>query len=482
MNAGPVPPRGNARAIEARLLAGAVIITAFASAMLGWTESAELPPTVLITGVALTITAIVLHLTVRATAPDADPTILPVVFLLNGLGLVFVRRIDLATGSELAAAQTVWTIVSAGAFCALLLFIRQVRTLARYPYTFALITILLLVSPLLPFVSAGVINGAQLWIDVLGMRFQPGEIAKLTMVIFLAGYLERNRTLLSVATQRLGPVLLPALRHLAPVMVAAVLALAIMVYLRDLGTALLFFGAFIGMLYVATGRAAYPILGAAAFAAAAFAAVRVFPHVRARVDIWLDPWADVTGSGYQIAQSLFALGTGGLTGTGIGFGRPQDVPFASTDAIFAVIGEELGLLGATAILLLFFLVVARGLRIAVTARDEFGSLLAMGLTLTLATQTFVIIGGLTRLVPLTGITLPFVAYGGSALLSNYLLVAMLLRVSDDARGSARGRTHPPTRGGRRRVRQPASSLTAGPQRRPAEVGRRSRVTGPGAGP
>jgi cell division protein FtsW (lipid II flippase) len=430
---------GGPRATEARLLAGAVVLTSMAAVLLGWSESPELPPTAIVTGLALAVTAIVAHVTVRTFAPDADPTVLPLAFLLNGLGLVFVRRVDLATGSDLAATQTVWTAVSVGAMCATLLVIRRVAVLGRYQYTFGLLTIVLLLSPLIPGLTAGVINGARLWIDIFGMRFQPGEIAKLTMVVFLAGYLERNRALLSVATQRLGPVMLPAARHLAPVLVAAVVAMVIMAGLRDLGSALLFFGAFIAMLYVATGRVAYPAVGTLFFALGAWMAYLQFSHVRVRVSIWLDPWADVTGIGYQLAQSLFALGTGGLTGTGLGLGRPQDVPFSATDAIFVVIGEELGLLGATVVLLLYLVIVVRGFRIAQTARDEFGTLLATGLTVTLAAQTFVIIGGLTRLVPLTGITLPFVSYGGSALLSNYLLIAFLLRISDESRGAAKGR-------------------------------------------
>jgi cell division protein FtsW (lipid II flippase) len=271
------------------------------------------------------------------------------------------------------------------------------------------------------------------------MRFQPGELAKLTMVVFLAAYLERNRALLSIATQRVGPVLLPAPRHLAPVVLAAGGALVIMAGLRDLGSALLVFGTFVVLLYVATGRLAYPLLGAVAFAAGSVIAYNLFGHVRVRVAIWLDPFADVSGTGYQLAQSLFALGTGGLTGTGLGAGRPQDVPFSATDAIFVVIGEELGLLGATIVLLGYLVLIVRGLRIGQTARDEFSTLLATGLTFTLALQTFVIVGGLTRLVPLTGITLPFVSYGGSSLLSNYLIVALLLRVSDESRAVARGR-------------------------------------------
>ena len=390
--------------------------------------------------------AVVAHVMVRTFAPDADPTLLPLVFLLNGLGLVFVRRVDLATGTQLAASQTVWTAVGVGVLGATLVFVRRIGELSRYQYTFGFATIALLLAPLVPGLTAGVINGAQLWIDVFGMRFQPGEVAKLTMVVFLAGYLEQHRALLSVATQRVGPLLLPAARHLAPVVAAAGIALMIMAGLRDLGSAMLFFAVFVAMLYVATGRLAYPAVGAVTFAVGAFAAYRLFDHVRLRVQIWLDPWADVNDAGYQVAQSLFALATGGLTGTGLGFGRPQDVPFSATDAIFAVVGEELGLLGTTALLLVYLLLVERGFRIAQTSRDEFTSLLAIGLTVTLALQTFVIIGGLTRLVPLTGITLPFVSYGGSSLLANYLLIALLLRISDESRGVAHGRDPNPRRG------------------------------------
>lgn len=441
------------RRIEARLLAGAVLLTALAGMLLGWSESVELPPAAVVTGVALAVTAIVAHITVRHAAPDADPAILPLAFLLNGVGLVFVRRVDLAAGTDLAATQTLWTAVSVGVLCLALLFITSVRPLERYQYTFGLATIVLLLLPVTPFISAGVINGARLWIDVFGMRFQPGEIAKLTAVLFLAAYLARNRDMLAVATQRVGPLFIPATRHLAPVFIAAVGSMAIMAQLRDLGSAVLFFGTFIAMLYVATGRVAYPALGIVLFASACLVAYQLFSHVRVRVQIWVDPWSDVQGSAYQLAQSLFALGTGGLTGTGLGFGRPQDIPFSSTDAIFVVIGEELGLLGATAVLVAFLLLVTRGLRIALTARDEFSTLLALGLTVTLALQTFVIVGGLTRLVPLTGITLPFVSYGGSSLLANYLIVAALLRISHESRAAARGKPDParPSAGRRSRA-------------------------------
>jgi cell division protein FtsW (lipid II flippase) len=440
----------SARATEARLLAFAVLLTLFAGLLLGWSQEAEPPLTALVTAGALAVIAAVAHLTIRAAAPDADPTVLPLTILLNGLGLVLVRRVDLATGSDLAVTQTVWTAVSVGGMCALLLFIRAVRDLGRYQYTFGLATIVLLLLPLVPGLTAGIINGARLWIDLFGMRFQPGELAKITMVVFMAGYLERKRALLSVANQRIGPFLLPAPRHLAPVFLAAGMALVIMAGLRDLGSALLFFSAFLAVLYVATGRPAYPALGGVAFAIGSFIAYQLFGHVRVRVSIWLDPWADVTDTGYQLAQSLFAIGTGGLTGTGLGEGRPQDVPFSATDAIFVVIGEELGLLGATAVLFAFLLLIVRGFKISLTARDEFGTLLALGLTVTIAVQTFVIVGGLTRLVPLTGITLPFISYGGSSLLANYLLIALLLRVSDESRGVVVGRDPHGSRGGRRR--------------------------------
>ncbi len=434
-----VRPASRLRAVEARLAIFAVLITAGAAALLALSETTDPPVEALVYPGALAVAAVFAHAAIRYAAPHADPLLLPLVILLNGIGLVFVRRIDLVRGSELGTAQTMWTLVSIAALCAVILFVRRVDVLAGYQYTFGLATIVLLLLPLVPGLTAGIINGAQLWIRIGPMTFQPGELAKITLVLFLAGYLERKRTLLSVATQRVGPFLLPAARHLAPLLLATGVALVIMAGLRDLGSALLFFGAFVALLYVATGRLAYPAIGAVAFAVGAFVVYHLFGHVRVRFRIWLDPWERVADEGYQIAQSLFALGTGGLTGTGLGFGRPQDIPFSETDAIFSVIGEELGLLGTTALLLTFVLLLARGFKIALTARDEFGTLLATGLTVIIGLQTFVIIGGLTRLVPLTGITLPFVSYGGSSLLANWILIALLLRISHESRGAA---SHP----------------------------------------
>jgi cell division protein FtsW (lipid II flippase) len=433
------------RAIEARLLTGALALVVAAGTLLGWSVDRDLPPAGLVTGIALAAVALVAHVAVRATAPDADAAVLPLVMLLNGFGLVLIRRVDLATGDGLAAAQTVWTAVAVGAMGLALLFLRDVRSLSRYQYTLGLATIVLLLLPMVGPISAGVINGARLWIELFGLRFQPGEVAKITLVLFLASYLERNRQLLSVATQRLGPMLVPAARHLAPLLVAAGVAMVIMAGLRDLGSAILVFGTVIAMLYVATGRVAYPAIGTVVFLLGTLIVYQRFTHVQRRFHIWIDPWSDVQDASYQLVQSLFALGTGGLTGTGLGFGRPQDIPFAATDAVFVVAGEELGLLGATALLVVYLLLVVRGFKIAQTARDEFSTLVALGLTVTLAVQTFVIVGGLTRLVPLTGITLPFVSYGGSSLLANYLIVALLLRISDDSRAAARGRQEPANR-------------------------------------
>jgi cell division protein FtsW (lipid II flippase) len=424
------------RTQERRLLGMALAIVLAAYVLLSWSQSAQLPEGAFTYGGALIALAVIAHVAVRRLAPYADPILLPAAFLLNGIGLVFVRRIDIATGPEssMAIAQTTWTVVAIGAFAATLLVIRDHRRLTRYGYTFGLITIGLLLLPLIP--GLGVrINGAQLWINVAGMTIQPGEFAKLTMVVFLAGYLERKRALLSVATRRVGPLLLPEPRHLAPVLSAAGIALLIMVAQRDLGSSLLLFGVFVTMLYIATGRLAYPAIGMTAFAVGATIAYTLFSHVRLRVAIWLDPWATVDSDGYQIAQSLFALSTGGLTGTGLGLGYPNFIPYAATDAIFAVIGEELGLLGATAILLTFLLLVSRGFKIALTGRDEVATLLAGGLTAILALQVFIIVGGITRLVPLTGITLPFVSYGGSSLLSNYILLALLIRISHRVRAA-----------------------------------------------
>lgn len=430
-NGSPLVGTLRARVTERHLLALALVVVIAAYTLVGLAEAAVVPTSTFTYAAILLALALIAHLAVRRFAPLADPVLLPTVFLLNGLGLAIIRRLDFANGTELAVAQTTWTVVGIGAFALTLIAVPDHRRLTRYRYTAGLAAILLLLLPLFPFIGYEV-NRARLWVDLGLVSFQPGEFAKLAMVVFLAGYLEEKRALLSVATTRFGPFLLPSARHLAPVLVAALGGIGVLVFQKDLGSSLLFFGVFVVMLHIATGRAAYPIIGFLVFLSGAWLAYLLFSHVRVRFDIWLDPWSDLHDKGWQIAQSLFALGTGGMTGTGLGLGHPE-IPEAATDAIFAVLGEELGLLGTTAVLASFLVVVARGYKAALTSRDEVGTLLAAGLASILALQVFVIVGGITRLVPLTGVTLPFVSYGGSSLVGNYLLLALLVRVSDAAR-------------------------------------------------
>lgn len=417
------------------VLALAVSLTAYA--LLGLSQEPVLPAGLIGYGTALAVMAVGAHVVVLRVAPGADPVLFPLAFLLNGLGLVMVRRIDFALAAAtddpvqpLAPAQLSWTAVAMLGFVATLLIIRRYEVLDRYRYLIGLTSLVLLLLPLLPGIGTE-INGARLWLRFAGLSFQPGELAKIGLVAFFAGYLGEKRALLSVATNRVGPFMVPPARAFGPVLLAWLVSLSILVFERDLGLSLLFFGIFVVMLYVATARIAYVVAGTLLFLGGAFLAWTVFDHVQRRVDIWLNLWDNATDSGFQLAQSLFALGTGGIAGVGLGSGRPDFIPFVQTDFIFSAIGEELGLLGTTAILLCYFLLVARGFHIAVRCRDDVGALLASGLTVIFGLQVFVIIGGVTRLIPLTGLTLPFVSYGGSSLVANYALIALLLRVSSD---------------------------------------------------
>ena len=435
----PAPPVDVRRRnhTEIGLLVLALVVSLTAYALLGLSQEPVLPSGLAGYGAALTTMAIGAHIVVRRLAPAADPLLLPLAFVLNGLGLVMVRRIDFAVAAAstesveaLAPAQLLWTAVAIVSFCATLLVVRHHDVLDRYRYLIGLTALILLLLPLLPVIGREV-NGARLWLRIAGLSFQPGEIAKLGLVAFFAGYLAEKRALLSVATNRVGPFMVPPARAFGPVLVAWIVSLAILVFERDLGLSLLFFGIFVVMLYVATGRVTYVVAGALLFGAGAFLAWSLFSHVQRRIDIWLNLWENTNDAGFQLAQSLFALGTGGIAGVGLGSGRPDFIPFVETDFIFAAIGEELGLLGTTALLLCYFLIVGRGFRIATRSTDESGSLLATGLTVIFGLQVFVIIGGVTRLIPLTGLTLPFVSYGGSSLVANYALIALLLRVSSD---------------------------------------------------
>ncbi len=413
---------------ELGLLVLAVLIILCADALVGLAQSAVLPTGMATYGGAMAALALAAHLARRRLAPGADPLLLPVAFLLNGLGLVMVGRLDFAEASSQAPAQTVWTVVAVVVFVGTLAVVRDYRVLDRYRYLLGAAALAFLLMPLLPGIGVSV-NGARIWLRVAGFSFQPGEVAKLGLVAFFASYLAEKRALLTAATNRFGPLHLPPARAFGPVLAVWVVSLSVLVFQTDLGLSLLVFGLFVLTLYVATGRPAYVLAGVALFAGGAFAAWSVFAHVQARVGTWLDPWAVYEGAGYQVAQSLFALGTGGVFGVGLGQGRPDIIPEVGTDFIFAAFGEELGLLGTTALLLCYFLLVGRGFAIAARCRDDFGQLLAAGLVILLGLQVFVILGGVTRLLPLTGLTLPFVSYGGSSLVANYALVALLLRIS-----------------------------------------------------
>lgn len=429
MTSAPTTAPTGVRRTERQLLAFALVIVLGAGIMLLLAQPADSWPVALTPLLVMAALAAGVHGVVRWLAPASDPLLLPLLVLLNGFGLVLIRRIDIAEGTSYAVNQLVWTAVGLAAFIATLAVVRDHTSLTRLSYTFGLLTLVLLVLPLLPVIGQEV-NGARLWLDLGPVRVQPGEAAKLTLVVFLAGYLERTRALLTVAQHRVGPLLLPAPRHLAPLLSAVLLALLVLVAQKDLGSSLLLFGIVVVMLYTGTSRIAYPLVGLATFALGAALSYRLFGHLRARVATWLDPFSDPLDAGYQVVQVLFAISNGGLTGAGLGLGRPENIPFAHTDAIFAVAGEELGLLGATALLVAYGLLIARGMRIAIRCADEVGTLLAVGLTSIIALQVFVIVGGLTRIIPLTGITLPLMSYGGSSLVANHVLLALLLRIDD----------------------------------------------------
>ncbi len=437
------PPR---RGAELVLTTFAVLIAVLAYAAVGIAVEDRIPSGTLGYGLGLGALFLVAHLAVRRLAPHADPLILPCVALLNGLGLVMIRRLDFAAvetavqrGREIpggeAPRQLIWTAVGVAAFVAVLVVVRDHTRLQRYTYTAAAAGLVLLLLPALP-VLGRTINGARLWIRVGPFTLQPSELAKLLLILFFAGYLVAKRDVLSLASRRVLGLDLPRARDLGPVLIAWGASLAVLIRGKDLGSSLLFFALFVVMLYVATERTSWLLIGLGLFVGGALVAYQLFAHVQRRVDTWLDPFADPDQAGFQLVQSLFGFGTGGLTGTGLGEGRPGTVPFASTDFIMAAIGEELGLVGVMAVLLLFGLVVQRGLRAALSCRDSFGKLLATGLSFSLALQVFVIVGGVTGLIPLTGVTLPWLSYGGSSIVANWALVAVLLRVSDAARRPA----------------------------------------------
>lgn len=426
------------------ILALAVGIGAYAAVGLGVDQ--EIPTNLLTYGGWLTGLVLAAHITVRLVAPYADPVLLPVVAALNGLGLAVIHRLDLAYEArgrpqyDFAQRQLTWMTLGVVLFIATLVLLRDHRVLQRLTYTSGLVAILLLLSPKLPFIGQTV-NGANIWVKVGPFSLQPGELAKVLLVIAFAGYLVVHRDALALAGRRFLFIDFPRGRDLGPILAMWVISLGILVLQRDLGSSLLFFGLFLVMLYVATERPGWLFVGGALFAIGAalllYAATNwgVMTHVKQRVDFWLHPFEyydQSPGSG-QLVESMFGMGWGGLIGRGFGNGDPARIPYAESDFIIGAIGEELGLTGTMAVILLYGLIVERALRTALICRDGFGKLLAAGLAGVLALQVFVVIGGVTRLIPLTGLTTPFLSYGGSSLIANWVIVALLLRVSDRAR-------------------------------------------------
>ena len=438
----------NPRNLELGMLIFSLVIAMAAYASVGLAHDGSLPPGMVGYGAGLGVLFLAAHLVLRRFAPDADPLLLPCVTMINGLGLAIIHRLDLAAadratrnGSSAVAAaapaQLTWTAVGVVLFIVVLVVVRDHRILQRFTYTAMLAGLVLLLLPLLPGVGTS-INGARIWIRLAGFSFQPGELAKICLIVFFAGYLVVKRDVLALASRRVMGIDLPRARDLGPIIVAWAASLAVLVFERDLGTSLLFFGVFVALLYVATERLSWLLIGVGLFMSGSFLAWTMFAHVQKRVEIWIDPMAHINdvGGSYQLLQGLFGMGSGGILGKGLGQGRPDIVPFANTDFIVAAVGEELGLTGLMALLIVYAIVVQRGLRTAIAVRDAFGKLLAAGLAFSVALQVFVVVGGVTRLIPLTGLTMPFLSYGGSSLVSNWILIAVLLRISDAARRPA----------------------------------------------
>lgn len=417
-------PKASPRTTELGLLVlGACIITG-AYALAGLGSNASIPANIWpFLGVVLGL-ALLAHIAVRLFAKRAEATLLPIATLLNGLGYVVIARLS----PKLAGLQAMWIAFAILAFILCIMLIRRVRDLSRYRYSLAIIGISLLVSPII-FGSA--VNGSKIWIKIGPASFQPGEIAKIILAVFFAAYLVEKRELLSMSTRQIGGLLIPDLKHFGPILIAWAVAMAVLVFENDFGSSLLFFALFVTVLYVGTGRLVYIIISAVMLSIGGLGAYLTSGHVRDRVHVWTNPWQYFNTTGYQLIQAQYSMGAGGIHGTGLGLGSPTTIPAAETDFIFAAIGEELGVIGTIAILACFLLFVGIGLRIALRATNPFEKLLTTGLTAIIAIQTFVIVGGILRVVPLTGVTLPFVSYGGSSLVTNYILLALLLRLSHD---------------------------------------------------
>jgi cell division protein FtsW (lipid II flippase) len=433
------------RNIEALLLLFAVGLNAFELAQIQLSVLEILRSDIWLYFLPLTLGALALHIILRLRASEADPILLPVTVVLNGLGISEIYRLDLArvaaaSDNLFAIKQVIWTCIAIAIAVAIVIWVPSHLFLRRYVYISAVLGAALLLAPMLPVIGK-TINGARLWIGIAGFTFQPGEIAKIALTVFFAGYLVSRRDSLSLVGRKILGVQLPRARELGPILVIWAASLGVLVLQRDLGTSLLYFGLFIVMIYTATGRSIYVVVGMGMFVTGALVAGRLMTYVSGRIGSWLNPFDpknyDAIGGSYQLAQGNFGLAHGGLLGSGLGGGLPQLVPVAESDFIISSLGEELGLAGLFCIFVLYLLFVSRGIRIAFNHTDDFSKLLATGLSFVVALQTFIVIGGVTRVVPLTGLTTPFLAAGGSSLLANWVIVALLLRVSDSAGGATR---------------------------------------------
>jgi cell division protein FtsW (lipid II flippase) len=458
---GAVPMSRNRRRTELLMLVFVVVVVGFAYAATGLGLNGKIPASLLTYTAGFAVIMLIAHLAVRRLAPWADPLMLPLAALLNGLGVVMIWRLQEAGRNGIAGpqggplitltassatTQLIWSALGVAGFILVLLFIKQPRVLQRYTYTLGAAGLVLLAIPALLPSSLSSIQGAKVWIIVGGFEIQPGEFAKLALAVFFAGYLVAKRDVLALAGRRVLGIDLPRARDLGPVLIAWGASLLILIFETDIGTSALFFGLFVAMIYIATQRTSWLLIGFLLFLGGSYVASTLFSHVGARVTAWLHPFtiANLNCSigqphcvpSYQLAQGLYGLGFGGLFGTGLGHGQPFLTPLAQSDLIMTAFGEELGLTGLMAMLLLFGLLVQRGLRAAIAVKDPFAKLLAGGLAFVLALQVFIIVGGVTRLIPLTGITTPFLSQGGSSLVASWALIGMLMRISDTARKPA----------------------------------------------
>ena len=417
------------RSTELLLLGIAGVIVMIMYGMLVVNNGLELNLGNVLIPVGIIFSFLVAHFAVRKLAPSSDPVILPIVLVLTGIGITFITRL----APELALRQVMWLLAGVIFMIITLIVVKNLSKVANYKYTLMIAGFVLLLSPLIPFIGQE-IYGSRIWLNIAGVSFQPGEIAKIAIALFLAGYLAHNREMLSVFTHQIGVFKLPDLRTITPLLIMWAISVLIVIFEKDLGSALVFFSVFVTMLYVASGKKFYLAIAGALAVVAGFILYAFFGHVQDRVSIWLDPFQDPTGTGFQLVQSLYSLADGGLFGSGIGNGLATQIPVVESDFIFVAISEELGLLGGAAVLLLFLCFAIRGFLSAARAKNDVSSFVAVGLTTTIVLQAFIIVGGVTKLIPLTGLTLPFISQGGSSLLASFIIVGFLLRCGDEGTG------------------------------------------------